>query len=487
MNWSSFLKKKPVASAVIDPVINNPVSPLNDYNAAIFGWLNNNQPLYYDDRARTYVEEGYMGTPDIYVCINKIITKLAMCPLVLYEVASEDIGLIQKYKNLMNSYDIQSKAQAKLIEIKSMKKVYEPTISKILQKPNPNEMISDFIKGWAGFKLITGNTYIYLNGPNPDAERWSEMFVLPAHYMEIVSGGPWQPVKGYRLLGQGHYYQSENIAFTANRVKHTKTFNPDYQSTGSQMYGMAPLRAFLITMYKNRAAKKEQARQMNNGGSYGFVGPDKDGVPINSTQSDDLKASLKRAKLANDISDRIFVSSGPLRWQQVGLPSVELQLIEALGLDQKDFCNCYNVPIQLMNNDNASTDNNMQWAGKQFIYNAIMPEANELGDTLTDALCGRLNAMSHKTGKYYAVIQDTTGLPEMQEDMQKVADWLLKSDWLTYNEKREVMGFGKSILPGTDELFIDSNKILLKDAIAFDTQITDAPVKVDPKTNEPQL
>jgi len=435
-----------------------------------------------------------MSTPDVFICINKINQKLAMCPPVLYEVASEDVAQIRKYKNLISSPDIKAQYQAKLIEIKSLKKVYEPTISKMLNKPNPYETWSDWVKNWAGFKLITGNTYTYLNGPNPEKGMWNEMFVLPSHYIEIVSGGPWQPVKGYRLVGQGHYYQSENIAFTANQVVHSKTFNPDYRSIGSQLYGMSPLKPFLITLYKNQVTREELSRQAKNGGVLGFIGPGKDGIPLQSAQRDDLREQVKRAKMGDSISDRLFVSSGPLNWQQIGLPSVELQLLESLDWDQKDICNAYNVPIQLMNSQEASTDNNMQWAMKQFIYNAIMPEANELGDMLTRALCANLNAKSAQTGKSYEIIIDTTSLPEMQEDQQKIAAWLAESDWLTYNEKREVQGFGKSTLAGTDELFIDSNKVLLRDAASFDNEITaaagkesPAPVEPNPKEDDPQL
>jgi HK97 family phage portal protein len=447
------------------------LSQLSGYQTTLYGWLNNGQPVQMADNTFTYVQQGYQWNADVYSVIDLILQKLAACTPIVYEVTKENAGSVQKYRNLMQSGQKDALIKAKAIELKAMKETYMPQISDLLLNPNKYQTYQDWVKHYGGFYLLTGNTYNYYNGINPANRKWGEMYVLPAQFMQIISGGPFEPIKGYRVINQ-RFFGSDMYDFEASSVSHLKTFNPNYTNYGSQLYGQSPLMAYRLTMQKNMDGRKEANKQMVNGGARGILSPKAGAPPLNSDQAKDLKEQISKrvSSSSTELIDRLYASAAGLDWQQIGLPVAEMMLLESLLFDRTDICNCYHVPVQLLNNTEASTDNNMQHAMKQFIYNAVMPLANLISDRLTRDICPAY-ANGNKT---YVIQLDPTTLPDMQDDMQNVATWMNTSWWLSPNQKLQGMGFGTSKEANMDKIILPSNMMLLDDLSVSDQQFTDA-------------
>lgn len=463
------LKKVSQNNLELERVITN----LSGYATSLYGWLNNGQPVQLADNTFTYVREGYQFNGDIYSVIDLILSKLAACTPIVYEVTKDKVSQVQKYRNLIQSNTHESRIKAKAIEIKAMKETYMPNISDMLASPNKLQTWSDWVKNYAGFYLLTGNTYNYYNGINPANKKWSEMYVLPAQFIQIISGGPLQPVKGYRIINQ-RFFGSDVYDFESTTVSHLKTFNPDYTNYGSQLYGQSPLMAYRLTMQKNKDGRIEANKQMVNGGARGILSPKTGAPPLTPDQATDLKEQITRKVSTNssELIDRIYAAGAAVDWQQIGLPVSDMMLLESLQFDRVDICNAYHVPITLMNDMSASTDNNVAAHMKQFIYNAIIPLANIISDRLTRDICP-----AYATGdKTYIIQLDPTTLPDMQEDQDKVAQWMSTAYWLTMNEKRTGMGFGTSTEQNMDKILIPSTYTLLDDLSVTDTQFTDAGV-----------
>lgn len=458
---------------LLNQELSNTLSQLSGYQTTLYGWLNNGQPVQMADNTFTYVQNGYQFNADVYTCVDLILSKLAACPPIVYEVTKENLPKIQKYRNFLQSGTVEGFIKAKEIETKAMKEVYMPQISDLLLTPNRYQTYSDFIKHYCGFYLLTGNSYVYFNGINPKNRKWGEMYVLPAQFMQIISGGPFEPIKGYRVINQ-RFFGSDMFDFGASNVSHLKSFNPNYTNYGSQLYGQSPLMAYRLTLQKNKDGRIEANKQMVNGGARGILTPQTGAQPLTADQAKDLKEQISKrvSSTSSELIDRIYAGASPLTWQQIGLPVADMMMLESLQFDRTDICNAYHIPVTCLNDMSASTDNNVSAHMKQMIYNAVMPMANLASDKFTRDICPQYTVGD----KTYIIQLDTTSLPEMQEDQGKIATWLNTAWWINPNEKRIAQGFGESKEANMDKIIIPSNMVLMDDLTVADVAFTQAGV-----------
>lgn len=436
------------------------------YNFNTFRFLGYDMPVSMPDDPNTYVTDGYLNMAAVNRCVNLLLTKVASVPIITYEnKEGSNNQKFREFKALNSSTEIYSKVRAEIIRIKELKEVNNSEIMKLIETPNEFQTWDEWMKYFVGSYLLTGNAYDYLNGPfledyNPKTDKFTEHFVLPTGQIEIISGGPNMPVKAYRMRNQASYTD-----YPENQVIHWKTFNPEYCSTGSQLYGISPLRAYLEPLLRNKIGDKELSRQLKNGGSFGFISPKRQEDVLSSDQKKGLKDQLVLAKKSDDEISRIFPSSIPLDWTQVGLKPDDLQLLKIKSIDEESIYKAFNVPLVFANQDSASY-NNISEAKKQFVYNAIAPICEDIGTQLTRKICGPIEK---RTGKKYQIYLDYNALPEMQADMAKVSEWISKSDELTRNEKREAKGYGRLEIEGMDSIFISGNERLIQDAAISDS------------------
>lgn len=441
----------------------------NAYLQNIYQWLFNNQPISILDRPYEYVG-AYSSNNDVYTCVDKITKKIVSTPIIIYEVVPGKEAKYLQYKALRYSSEPEAIQKAAILKAQSLREVNQKDIDELILNPNPQETQSEFFTQLAGFFLLSGNGYTYLNGPVPGKYPWSEMYVLPSQFMEIISGGMFLPVKGYRV---NYTYMATNniVPFPVEQVTHIKTFNPEFNVSGSQLYGMSPLRSLLLTLAMSKEGKQELVKQAKNGGTLGMLSPDGPGVFLGPDQQKDLNEKLQQIKSSNKTGERLFPSGGPLKYTQIGLPSTELQLIELLGVTREDIYRAFHIPLTY-SDQKASTYDNLTLSAKQFIYDAVMP----IGDMIEDKLLNRTicAAVNRKTGKKYVAHYDYQSLPEMQADMTKLSEWLDKSWEITPNERREAKGYGRSPLPELDEYYIPSGLRNIKDAAITDDAFTEA-------------
>jgi phage portal protein BeeE len=435
------------------------------YNEKLFAWINDNQPIFWEDNPNNYVQNGYQGNGDVYSVVDLILTKLAYCPLKVYSVKTDKLQQAQKYKTLHKTD--YAKAELFRIQTKAINEVDIPGITALLNKPNPYQTTTEWLKQLIGFYLLTGNSYNYYNGL-PGSKKWTEMFVLPSPLMNIVSGGDLMPVKGYNIFNSINY-RNGVPDFPAESVSHFKTFNPHFSTYGSQLYGQSPLRAYIMTLVRNRDSRLEQNKQVKNGGVMGILSPKMGAPNINDPRiKADLKQQIAEAKGSSDLVKRIFVSGVPAEWIQFGLSSTDLQLLESIGLDRIEICNAYHVRPELMGNIEASTDNNMAWAAKQLCTNACMP----LGDTVTDKLTRDICPAYETPGEKLFIMFDYSLWPEMSDDLQKIATALASMWWITPNEKRTFQGFDESTEPDANSILIPKTYGRLQDIALLDDSFT---------------
>lgn len=374
------------------------------------------------DNSQQYITSGYQGNPVIYSIIKQISEKMSAVPFYLYEVKSDKS--LKRYKALNKSNNLIS-YDGLVTKSQSLKEVESHKIIDLLEQPNEQQSWSEFIKNAVGYKLITGNAYIYGAAPEIGQNKGKviSMSVLPSQLMNIISLNP-STVDYYNIAGGNTRIEKESIL-------HLKYWNPDY-SSGLQLYGQSPLRAALKVMQLHNTAYDAQASILANKGAYGLLSDKSGGL-----DEDQMKALKDRFQNAS--ANEIMIASADLQWTQLGQPTEDLMLLESMGMNLRDLCNIYSFPSLLLGDDTQKTYSNYEQAEKSLIYNVVVPELTGLRDSLNKWI---LPAYEKADGKKYFIDFDISILPQLAGDMSEIIKQLAQMWWITGNEKRIASKYG---------------------------------------------
>ena len=156
---------------------------------------------------------------------------------------------------------------------------------------------------------------------------------------------------------------------------------------------------------------------------------------LNEVQAKQLKDKFRQQYQGSDNAGDVIITPKKLSWVNFGLNASDLSLIEQYNGTIKDLCNIYNVPVQLLNNTDSTTYNNMKEAKKALYQNAVIPELNKIRDELNRWLAPQY-------GDKIYIDFDYSSIPELQEEMDKVVGQMSQAWWITPNEKRAAMSYG---------------------------------------------
>jgi len=428
-----------------------------EYNRAIYNWLGESI-LWNPENDDTYINEGYRKNATIYSLIN-IITKAATTiPFQVYEIDNK--ADYKRYKAMTSGLvDGNVLHKSEILKKRALVEIEDTELHMLLDRPNPMQSYSSFITEVIAFGKLTGNRYIYGIAPESgsNAGKYKEMYVMPSQMMEIVSGGIMQPVKSYRIQYNGQ------VDIPAEQICHIKDFNPYYDGTGSHLYGQSPLRAGLRSMTTNNEAVQTGVKYLQNQTARGVLMSEEG--DINEVQAQQLKDKFRSAHQGSNNAGDIIITPKKLSWVNFGLNASDVSLIEQYNASIKDLCNIYHVPVQMLNNTDASTYNNMKEAKKALYQNAVIPELCKIRDELNRWLAPQF-------GEKLCIDFDFSVIPELQEETEKVVNQMSQAWWLTPNEKRMAMNYGEDeesdIL---NDYYIPANLIPVKDNDVSDIEV----------------
>ena len=433
-----------------------------NYNKAIYNWLGESI-VWNAENDDSYITEGYRKNATIYSIINLITKAATTIPFQIYEVTNEND--YKRYKSLTSgTIDNSTINKAALLQKSSLVELQDTELHQLLERPNPAQSYNSFISELIAFGKLTGNRYIYGIGPETGTKvgKYSELYVMPSQIMEIVSGGIMQPVEKYKIEYNGTF------EIPASEICHIKDFNPYYDGSGSHLYGQSPLRAGLRTLTTNNEAVQTGVKYLQNQTARGLLMSEEG--DLNEVQAQQLKDKFRKQFQGSNNAGDVIITPKKLSWVNFGLNASDVSLIEQYNASIKDLCNIYNVPVQLLNNTDASSYNNMKEAKKALYQNAVIPELLKIKDELNRWL-------APKYGNKLCIEFDFTVIPELQEEADKVVDQLAKAWWLTPNEKRSVMSYGIDEDNETlNDYYIPANLIPTKVA---DVEVENEPLDLD--------
>jgi HK97 family phage portal protein len=337
---------------------------------------------------------------------------------------------LARYKALTSSgFDASVMHKAQQIRKHSLVELDHTELHEVLKRPNPAQSYNAFIQEIIAFGKLTGNRYIFGIAPDTGMNKgkYKELYVLPSQNMEIHSGGIMDPVKEYTLSYNGTY------RIAADDVCHIKDFNPYYDGTGSHLYGMSPLHSGLRVLQANNEAVTTGVKYLQNQTARGVLMSEEG--DLSEEQARMLKQKFKEQNQGADKAGDLVITPKKLSWINFGLTTSDLSLIEQYNASIKDLCNIYSVPVQMLNNTDASTYNNMKEAKKALYQNAVIPELIKIREELNRWL-------TPKYGQNLYIDFDFSVIPELQEEMDKVVQQMSNAWWITPNEKRAAMSYG---------------------------------------------
>ena len=421
------------------------------------------QVTWISDKLASYIKEGYQTNDIIYSIVMMIMDKVRVAPWALYKVVDENA--LKTYRGLLNNKAGQTDFQM-VLHYRS--KALEPytnfnsrlgKLNGLLKWANENKTFSDLVADAGGFKMTTGNEYLWANllegGGNDGIPQ--ELFNMPAQYTSIIATRGWpERAVGYQL-NNGYFKQ-----FTKEEVMHLAFWNPEYDANGSGLYGQSPIKAAARTLTRNNAAKKAGSVMLDNNGAAGIVYVDDDKVPTQGreAQRDVVKRGWANEQTGADNFGKIAFSGFKMGYVSVGMSLKDLALTEVEEVDLRRLCNIWGLPSQLLNDPANKSYNNQKEAEKALTSRCAVPLLTSFGGAFNKKL------QEHWGFKGVNVIAepDITVYPELQEDQKEKWSWV-KELIVPEVYKLAMMGLDVPDELPKDLILVDGNKIPLSDLL----------------------
>jgi HK97 family phage portal protein len=406
MNWIQKFFTKQFSVAVNNTMLQS-----------IFRYWGTNTPIWFDDRPEVYIKEGYAGNADVYSIVKRII----------------DLGSSIPWK-------VQEKKNGKWVDIQ------DHELQLLIESPNPVMSQQDFISSLMGYYLLTGDAFTFApfleNGPNKGKTK--ELWPMSSHLIGIKFGDMSNPIKGY------YYINRPEELIDPETVCHVKTWNPD--SNGYAFRGMSPLRAASKNVKMGNSAVEAEVKSFENMGPDGILS--RDGEEFTQIQSENLERRFKDKYMGVENAKKIVMTGASVKWQQLGLSPVDLNILESKKYNMATLCNIYGAPVQIFNNTDKTAFNNMDAAHKQMYLHAVLPVLNAIAKGFQRWLVPRW-------GSNLWLVPDLSAIEVLQSNKKEQVEWLEKAWWMKGIDKQRAMGLTED--PEMDKYYIPSSLIASDD------------------------
>jgi HK97 family phage portal protein len=299
------------------------------------------------------------------------------------------------------------------------REVTEHPLLALLARPNPGQAGREFFECLYGFLLVAGNAYVEKTEVEGTPR---ELFALrPDRMKAVASASGWPEAYEYSVNGQ-------SVRLPREAVLHVKLFNPL-----NDHYGMSPLEAAQRSIDTHNAAAAWNKAMLDNSArpSGALVYAAADGQ-LTADQFERLKRELEQSYQGAANAGRPMVLEGGLDWKEMGYSPKEMEFIEAKNAAAREIALAFGVPPMLLGIPGDNTFANYAEANRSFWRQTIVPLAGRLAEALTTWLGGDLR-LAHDLDRVEALAFDREAL------------WarIDKASFLTEDEKREAVGYGK--------------------------------------------
>lgn len=340
--------------------------------------------------------EGYGRNPVAHRCVKLIAEAAAALPIYAMEAGSE---------------------------------LREHPLLTLLARPNQRQAGASFFETLYGHLLISGNAYVELIAA---AGGTRELHLLrPDRVSVAVDAGGW-PVALEHRAGSS----ARRIALGASEAGgalQLSLFNPL-----DDHYGLAPLEAALMALDTHNAAGRWNKALLDNSArpSGALVFAPKEGGSLTDEQFERLKSEMESEYQGAARAGRPLVLDGGLDWKSMGMTPKDMDFIEAKNAASRDIALAFGVPPMLLGIPGDNTYANYAEANRSFYRLTVLPM---VGRTI-EALAGWLAPLH---GEALRLRYDADQVDGLAVDRNALWARVSAADFLTDDEKREAVGYGR--------------------------------------------
>ncbi len=450
---------------IIDLFKATPDKP-NLFNEAFLGTVGGGY-VPYDQNNKSYIDNGYNVNPLVYSMVNQMSSKSASVPFYVKDIEDKQAKrkLDQLNRATKGDYSIQQLIKRATLEKKAYKEGDKPIP---MERPNINQTWTEFIALYKTFIKCTGNAYIYILSPDEgmNAGKPNQVYLLPSHLMQIVLKpkadflSSEDPVSGYMLIeGKGY------IEFANEDVIHIKYSNPNYSEDGSHLYGMSPLRASLKNIQSSNTALDLNIKTLKSGGAFGLIHAK--GTPLTEPQAKSIKDRLLEMDSSPEQLSKIAGVSAEIGFTRLSLTSDELKPFDYLHFDKQMIADC--LIWEIIDSSRGDYGGTISEIRKQRVVDNIEPDLKLLSDALNLEFLPLFKGYDKA-----CIVFDVMELPEMQQDVKEVTEWLnnaLDRGVVTRNEYRLAIHYMSVNDKVMDKFTVQNDVIGLEEALENDDMI----------------
>lgn len=382
---------------------------------------------------KDYIRDGFLKNAGLYSIVSRICRTAATAPFKVYRIKEQGKKNLERYKSWTSrGATKESMGNAWRLKQQVFEEDNAHELNKLIERPNQMQGGNQFVQNSIGFKLLTGNRFLFLSmlDMGANAGRVSEIYNLPPQNMRLIPGSTLWEVAGYELM------LAKIVPIEKENVIHSRFWNPEFDLSGSHLWGLSPLRAATRNLTRTDAAEDRSVSMLQNAGAAGIVFAktgftNADGSAMTLEQAAKVKRQWNEEILGGKNAGAIGLANQELGYLNFGMSVVELAILEQEKYSQDQLCNIYCVPPGLFQSSANATDNNIQAWNKQLITQAAIPALADLRDDL--------NEIAKRYGDDIYIDFDASVFPELQEDQEKVARVMQMSWWTKGNEKRLAM------------------------------------------------
>lgn len=306
-------------------------------------------------------------------------------------------------------------------------------IKRLLRQPNKLHTWSRFVyhysasRDMSGFQAIWGNRIP--NGIN--ATKFEELYPLPSHLTQIVSGGAMKPIDFYRVL-----INDWNAEYKVEDVLLLSSHSFDYDVNGSQLYGTSKIIAALKEVEAYKYAQEREVYSYQTGDAQTILFPKDREVAT---------AMGEQPTLVQEWKDKMFKILGQKNRSNISVAPYGLDSIK-VGTALKDtntteskqsaisaICGVWHINPIILGQNLSNTDSKIKEVTKMALRDAVFPEARDLNHGLNEFW---MQTYATKGGENLELIFDYDVFEEFNQDILATANALSKLDVLSDNEKR---------------------------------------------------
>jgi HK97 family phage portal protein len=153
-------------------------------------------------------------------------------------------------------------------------------------------------------------------------------------------------------------------------------------------------------------------------------------------QFDRLKRELDETYIGTRNAGRPMLLEGGLDWKAMSLTPKDMDFLEAKHTAAREIALAFGVPPMLLGIPGDNTFANYAEANRVFFRQTVLPLAQRIGSGIAQWL-------SPQFGEAIRVTIDTDRIDALAADRAALWDRVSAAAFLTLNEKREAVGYGR--------------------------------------------